>query len=1015
MSDRSSAGEALACALQEALPVGSLVVVCWRSAYGRLSESFTPGVDAPLRADAGALLERDPPAVGASDDCGGDRIEAAWWLEDGSRAAIVACLPQALPTPLRAAWLAMARRIVAADLSAVRAHARAEALEKSERLQQALYGIADLAGSGLEMTDLLSRIHGVVCGLMYAENFYIVLYDDVADTMRFLYFADRNDPYVADPQRVIRGDEMPTSLTLALLRHGEPLQGSSAALRDLLGVPPDEYHGPDSADWLGVPMRRDERVCGAIVVQNYESAGSYGEEDRALLSFVAQHILTALDRFGAREELERHVAERTYALQLSNRDLQAEIIERQRSERLQRALFRIAELTITSDTLGRFYSQVHDVVSELLYARNFYIALLSDDGDRLQFPYSIDERDMIRESRQLAGGLTEYVIRQGRPLLADRHRIAELNSRGEVRSHGSAAHCWLGVPLYRDDSVVGVIAIQSYSRAISFNARDQELLTFVAHHISIGLARKQAQDRLVTAHGELEQRVASRTRELAHTNAELLAQIGERVRAEQKLTHQALHDALTGLPNRGQLLERLDDAIARARREQRAFAVLFLDLDRFKLVNDSVGHSAGDELLVESSRRIVSTVRSNDTVARLGGDEFAILIENIDGLGVAEDLASRVLRTLGEPCWVAGREVFPSASIGIAMWHPRYRNGIELLRDADAAMYRAKGAGRGRCAVFDEEMREQAMRILDLEADLRRAINGDAFIAYYQPIVRLDDHGLIGHEALLRWRHEKRGLLLPREFIGLGEDSGLIEEADWILYGRVVTELARGGDGYISVNVSPRHFRSGDFADRLLRMIDEAGADPRRLRIEITEVALLDDVPRALRMLRILRNHGVLAQLDDFGTGFSALSYLHRFPIECLKIDQSFVAGLVGESRPESVAVVRAIQALAGTLGIHTIGEGVETEAQRTALRELGCTYGQGYLFGHPGEHIRSAASIAESYRAGLLGSDAVAALADGSGLIELGADEALPAEVDPIASDRVEAAAAKAASTLIR
>nr|WP_255610921.1 EAL domain-containing protein [Lysobacter sp. ESA13C] len=1001
--------------MQEALPVGSLVVVCWRSAYGRLSESFTPGVDAPLRADAGALLERDPPAVGASDDCGGDRIEAAWWLEDGSRAAIVACLPQALPTPLRAAWLAMARRIVAADLSAVRAHARAEALEKSERLQQALYGIADLAGSGLEMTDLLSRIHGVVCGLMYAENFYIVLYDDVADTMRFLYFADRNDPYVADPQRVIRGDEMPTSLTLALLRHGEPLQGSSAALRDLLGVPPDEYHGPDSADWLGVPMRRDERVCGAIVVQNYESAGSYGEEDRALLSFVAQHILTALDRFGAREELERHVAERTYALQLSNRDLQAEIIERQRSERLQRALFRIAELTITSDTLGRFYSQVHDVVSELLYARNFYIALLSDDGDRLQFPYSIDERDMIRESRQLAGGLTEYVIRQGRPLLADRHRIAELNSRGEVRSHGSAAHCWLGVPLYRDDSVVGVIAIQSYSRAISFNARDQELLTFVAHHISIGLARKQAQDRLVTAHGELEQRVASRTRELAHTNAELLAQIGERVRAEQKLTHQALHDALTGLPNRGQLLERLDDAIARARREQRAFAVLFLDLDRFKLVNDSVGHSAGDELLVESSRRIVSTVRSNDTVARLGGDEFAILIENIDGLGVAEDLASRVLRTLGEPCWVAGREVFPSASIGIAMWHPRYRNGIELLRDADAAMYRAKGAGRGRCAVFDEEMREQAMRILDLEADLRRAINGDAFIAYYQPIVRLDDHGLIGHEALLRWRHEKRGLLLPREFIGLGEDSGLIEEADWILYGRVVTELARGGDGYISVNVSPRHFRSGDFADRLLRMIDEAGADPRRLRIEITEVALLDDVPRALRMLRILRNHGVLAQLDDFGTGFSALSYLHRFPIECLKIDQSFVAGLVGESRPESVAVVRAIQALAGTLGIHTIGEGVETEAQRTALRELGCTYGQGYLFGHPGEHIRSAASIAESYRAGLLGSDAVAALADGSGLIELGADEALPAEVDPIGSDRVEAAAAKAASTLIR
>ncbi|WP_441821506.1 EAL domain-containing protein [Lysobacter sp. TAB13] len=968
----SSAGEALACALQEALPAGSQVVVCWRPAHGRVSDSFTPGTEAPLRDAARRLLERDPPAVGASDDRYADRIEAAWWLEDRSRASIVAQMPQVLTTPLRAAWLAMARRIVAADLAAGRAHARAEALEKSERLQQALYGIADLAGSGLEMPDLLSRIHGVVCGLMYAENFYIVLYDDVADTMRFLYFADRHDPYVANPLQSIRGEDMPTSLTLALLRHGESLQGSSADLRERLNVPNDERHGPDSADWLGVPMRRDERVCGAIVVQNYDTAGSYGDEDRALLSFVAQHILTALDRFRAREELERRVAERTYALQLSNRDLQAEIIERQRSERLQRALFRIAELTITSDTLERFYSQVHDVVSELLYARNFYIALLSDDGERLQFPYSIDERDVIRETRRLADGLTEYVIRQGKPLLADRHRIAELNSRGEVRSHGSAAHCWLGVPLYRDDAVVGVIAIQSYSRAISFNARDQELLTFVAHHISIGLARKQAQDRLVTAHGELEQRVATRTRELAHTNAELVAQIGERVRAELKLTHQALHDALTGLPNRGQLADRLDHAIARAKRENRAFAVLFLDLDRFKLVNDSVGHSAGDELLIESSRRIVGTVRSADMVARLGGDEFAILIENIDGLMVAEDLAQRVLRALGEPCWVAGREVFPSASVGIAMWHPRYANGTELLRDADAAMYRAKGAGRGRFAVFDEEMREQALRILDLEADLRRAINSDAFIAYYQPIVRLDDQLVIGHEALLRWRHEKRGLLLPREFIGLGEDSGLIEEADWILYGRVIAELARGGQGYISVNVSPRHFRSGDFADRLLRMIEEAGADPRRLRIEITEVALLDDVPRALRILRTLRNHGVLAQLDDFGTGFSALSYLHRFPIECLKIDQSFVAGLVGESRPESIAVVRAIQALAGTLGIHTIGEGVETQAQRLILRELGCTYGQGYLFGRPAEGVSGEARIPEGV-ADVIGADGVA------------------------------------------
>ena len=301
----------------------------------------------------------------------------------------------------------------------------------------------------------------------------------------------------------------------------------------------------------------------------------------------------------------------------------------------------------------------------------------------------------------------------------------------------------------------------------------------------------------------------------------------------------------------------------------------------------------------------------------------------------------------------SGREVFPSASLGIALWHPRYQTGADLLRDADAAMYRAKALGRDRWAVFDEDMREQAMRILDLEADLRRAINGDNFVAFYQPITRLDDGVVIGHEALLRWRHPTRGLLAPGEFIGLGEDNGLIEEVDWLMYAQVIAQLAGGGEGYVSINVSPRHFRTVDFADRLLRMIDSAAADPRRLRIEITEVALLDDVPRALRTLRTLRSHGVLAQLDDFGTGYSALSYLHRFPIECLKIDRSFVAGLTDESQNESVAVVRAIQALAGTLGIYTIGEGIETERQRHILRELGCDYGQGYLLGRPAEPMQ--------------------------------------------------------------
>ncbi len=830
------------------------------------------------------------------------------------------------------------------------AEQRIDSLRRSERLQQSLYAIAELAGGSQDMQDMLRRIHAIVGELMYAENCYIVLYDEPRQKIRFLYFVDQLDPFVNDPDMELDFDQADANLTVALLRGGEAVRGPTVQLREQRGIAAELSNGPDSADWLGVPMVRDDRVVGGIVVQSYEHSDVYNDEDRALLSYVAQHILTAMDRHHVREQLELRVEERTQELMQVNLDLQAEVVERQRAQELQRTLFRIAELSMTSESLERFYAEIHKVVGGLLYAQNFYIAMLSADATMLEFAYSVDERDSVRKPRRVAHGMTEYVLRTGKPLLADRPRISRLESTGKVVSHGSMAHCWLGVPLLHEDKVVGVIAVQSYAPSHTFNLRDQELLTFVAFHIGSGLARKQAQDKLVLAHAGLEQRVSERTHELAEANAELVEQIGERLRAERKLTHQAMHDELTGLPNRAQLLENLEQSIATARQQSDAcFAVLFLDLDRFKLVNDSVGHAVGDELLVESGRRIASSMRGNDVVSRFGGDEFAILAEDLDGPEMAEELAHRVLAALGAPIWIAGRELFPTASIGIAMWEPRYASGEEMLRDADAAMYRAKGEGRDRCMLFDEAMREEVMRTLDMESDLRRAINNDAFEPHYQPIVRLSDAAQVGGEALLRWRHEKRGLMLPQEFLDVGEDSGLIEQVDWLMYARVIADMATHEmPGYVAINVSPRHFRSPDFAERLLGLLEVASVDPPRLRIEITEVALLDDAPRISETLNLLRNQGVLAQLDDFGTGFSALSYLHRFPIAALKIDRSFVANLSSDSRNESVAVIRAIVALASSLGIEIIAEGVETISQRECLHALGCTYAQGFLFGQP-------------------------------------------------------------------
>ncbi|MDQ1062967.1 hypothetical protein B8X02_14285 [Stenotrophomonas rhizophila] len=929
---------ALARTLCALLPEGAQLTLGWSdAALGEGCISHPPSAQ-PEHALLEALLGT-PPAP--------DTAALYRWQHQGGELAIRVALPDGAAP--HGAWWAAARTGLQDALALARQREQIRSLETSKRLQQALYEIADLAGADLEMAEMLRHFHRVLNTLMYAQNCYIVEYDDVRRRIRFLYFADQRDSFVADPDRSYEEHEMPRSLTFALLRHGQPLSGPS---NELLAAMSDEYdpsRGPESLDWLGVPMLREGRVCGAIVVQSYEHRVRYNEADRTLLGYVAQHILTAMDRRQAQVQLERQVERRTLELQRANHSLQDEVIERRRAEKLQLALFNIAEMAMSAESLAQFYVQVHGVVGTLLDARNFYIALVDESGEGLEFVYSVDEYNPARAPRPFSKGLTEYIVRNRQPLLASREHIDALRASGTVNEFGARSHCWLGVPLLSDDDVVGVIVVQSYSPEISFTAHDQRLLTFVAQNIGNGLARQRDQERLRNAHAELEKRVEERTRELADVNGKLLGQIGERLRAEQRLTHQALHDALTGLPNRAHLLDRLEDAIARARsRDGLRFAVLFLDLDRFKLVNDSIGHAAGDQMLVEVAKRIVSMVGSDDVVARLGGDEFAILLECEQGLASAREFSQRMLMALEESMWVQGRELFPSGSLGIAMWSPRYRNGEEMVRDADAAMYRAKAQGKDRFAVFDEAMREEALRSLDLEADLRRAINNRDFLPYYQPIVRLADGQVVGYEALLRWRHERRGLLLPSAFLDLGEESGLIEQVDWLLYEDVIGQLARGGEGYLSVNVSPRHFRSADFSSRLFGLIEAAGADPRRLRLEITEVALLDDGPRTLRILQTLRERGVLVQLDDFGTGFSALSYLHRFPISTLKIDQSFIAGLHGQDLQSTYALVQGVLSLARTLGIETVGEGIENMAQRQTLLQLGCDYGQGYLLGRP-------------------------------------------------------------------
>lgn len=454
------ASDAVAQVLCALLPEGAQVVACWRDWAIGAGGAVTADACAELRGQAEQALWDRQPAQGQDPLT----VVRAWSNPEGNaHMSVAAGLPVAIPPGQLLAWENAARALIGATLESERAQARVVTLEKSKRLQQALYEIAEVASAGLEMQEMLRRIHAVVGTLMYAENCYIVLYDDLRRTLRFVYFADLIDPYVAEPDREFSEEELHNSMTMGLLRHGQPLRGPSPVVRQRLAVAPDVSHGPDSLDWLGVPMLREGRVCGAIVVQSYDTPASYTDEDRALLVYVAQHILTAVERRQARHALEDRIQERTHELQRANRELQAEVIERKRAEKLQGALFRITDLANTSPTPEQFYAAVHAVVDELIVARNFYIALLDEDGQVLHFPYSVDERDPVRQSRQVSGGLTEYVIETGAPLLADPALIATLTRSGKAVQHGPPAHSWLGVPLLQGSQTCGCLVVQSYS------------------------------------------------------------------------------------------------------------------------------------------------------------------------------------------------------------------------------------------------------------------------------------------------------------------------------------------------------------------------------------------------------------------------------------------------------------------------------------------------------------------------------------------------------------------------
>jgi diguanylate cyclase (GGDEF)-like protein len=473
----------------------------------------------------------------------------------------------------------------------------------------------------------------------------------------------------------------------------------------------------------------------------------------------------------------------------------------------------------------------------------------------------------------------------------------------------------MAAPVREDGHAVGSLTIATYHAGRHYSATEQEML-------------------------------------IAFADIASLALIDARMAAEMK--HQAFHDSLTGLPNRALFLDRLEHALRRARREVgSSVAVLFIDLDRFKVVNDRLGHAAGDELLAVAAKRIESCVRDVDTAARLGGDEFAVLLECTEGVISSEPIVDRVLEALRAPFDIAGHSMTVGATIGIAVSYTGRENATELLRNADLAMYQAKSAGGGTRAIFEAKMYEAVVQRLSVEGELDQAIEKQELVLHYQPIVDLETEEIVGVEALVRWQHPTRGLIPPLDFIPLAEETGqIVEIGRWVL-----REAVRQADDWrhlrppgsplsVSFNLSPRELQRPGLVDDLREALRGTGLDPAGIIVELTESILLQDTEATLVKLSQIKELGVRLAIDDFGTGYSSLGYLRRFPIDILKVDRSFVDAIARSGQAHALA--RAVVDIGRTLKLDTVAEGIENAPQLAELRKMKCMLGQGYHFSKP-------------------------------------------------------------------
>jgi diguanylate cyclase (GGDEF)-like protein len=829
----------------------------------------------------------------------------------------------------------------------------AKKYKRSEIIQNALLGISNIATQVTSLDDFYQRVHLHLQQLIPAENFFIASQDPKTGLTSLPFFADQQDSHPTElyPDQEISA-LLNSGLTGYVLRNGEPLLCDDNKFDELIASGDIKSLGSPSHQWLGVPIKNQDVVSGVLVVQSYNQANTYGELELELMGFICHHISGVMERLEHHQQLEQAIVERTKELSQAYEKVKQEITERVKAEKLQKALFEIADLSASNVLQQDFYSRLHNIISQLIPAQNCFISLINDNN-MLSFPFYVSQK--IAEypaSRPMQDGLTEYILEHKLPQLLSANDIATMVTMGEIYSKSpelnktDRMHQWIGIPLIINGDIAGALTIYSLDDAHIYQLKDLELLTFVSQHMANAIERKLAAESLKNSHEQLEDKVVKRTRALAELNSNLQQEMDQRRKIEAQLMHDAQHDGLTGLPNRSFLMDRLSQALKHLRRHGLdQFALLFIDLDRFKVVNDTFGHLEGDRFLIETAQRLTSCIRDNDSLARMGGDEFVILLDSINATQDAKEVSERILHALSMPYQLAKQNFIAGASIGIAF---SGRNKVvtseSLLRNADAAMYQAKANGKGCYVIFDNKISQQSKQQHKLEVEFKQALDQQEFEIHYVEVVDFTTGEIIAIEPQVQWNHPEQGIIEHVKMKRLAAQYQLTLNLDAYVFVHLSQHFNSlkhqyGQEIHLHLSICSQHIKNKFVLRNLKKNLKNSNIDLNKLMLFFNEKALVQDTENHINGFEIISQLGVKIGIDGYGKGYSSLSCLSFLPIQALKLDEDISKHLLNDKQ---LQLVKAYQLTAATLQFDMYATTVDTQQQVRQFLALGYARGQG-------------------------------------------------------------------------